>query len=243
MFCLSIIAGLGLTKISEIISKILKNKNISEKIVILIILFITIDLAVYSAFIFSKGVDTELAIFEKNISKNNFYQVENSNNIQLNMYQNYLNNRGSVTCYDSILISSIKERNLPGHPMYINKGSAIPIESPEYRGEVYLLKNTGTTKYTYWSPNKLIVEINTQQADTLIINQNYHEPWKSYSNKKQLTVKNTNNLISIDIKPENKKITIYYLPTSFIIGSMISITTILGIIMWTRKKNVKTQIF
>ncbi|MBU1849751.1 MAG: YfhO family protein, partial [Nanoarchaeota archaeon] len=200
-----------------------------------------------------------------NLNKSDiFYQTINTNVPGGIGYSFLLRNLGTTNCYENIVIRKTNEVTSYATEFYYHQGAAIPIESSEYQGEVYLLNSTevlsnysncsnsnntntsrytncnrnisNTANYTFWSPNKLIVEINTQQADTLIINQNYHEPWKSYSNKQKIPVKNTNDLISVEIKPENKKITLYYLPTSFIIGSIITITTITGIIIWTRKK-------
>ncbi|MFH1606037.1 MAG: hypothetical protein ABIC91_01710 [Nanoarchaeota archaeon] len=231
IFLISIIIGNTVSKFEKKSFKnkmsFLEKKNKKKILISLLLIVISISLLVPYSQAFKNLFLQKTNI---NMLQSEFVQTTQEFPYQ-NSYQTFLSNSGSVNCYEPIPVAKKNTTKL-----YLNFGFATPISSKNYRGEVYLLKNTGTAKYIYWSPNKLIVEINTQQADTLIINQNYHEPWKSYSNKQKIPVKNTNDLISVEIKPENKKITLYYLPTSFIIGSIITITTITGIIIWTRKK-------
>ncbi|MBU0667340.1 MAG: hypothetical protein KKC26_08310, partial [Nanoarchaeota archaeon] len=259
-FCIAILSALTLQKICFYLSNKKKYKRITYFMSVVIISLIIIQLIIFNR-TFYENVFTQK--INEVIPNKEFIQKSKSETVRNfeNEWTSVINNEGCVYC---VMAQGIKTAQKGGIWYYFH-GSAIPIESPKYQGEVYLLNNTevlsnysncsnsnnvsinrymncshnisSTANYTYWSPNKLIVEINTTKPDTLIINQNYHEPWKSYSNKKKLIVKNTNDLISVEIKPENKKIMLYYLPTSFIIGSIISITTITGIIMWLRKKH------
>jgi hypothetical protein len=127
------------------------------------------------------------------------------------MYYNFLENKGTWNGYDPLPYDNY----------------AKPIDNKDYKGEVYLV-NGEEAYYSYWSPNKLIVNFSTPETTHLVINQNYAKDWKIKGKNK---VENYNGLLSTNVNPEEKQVIFYYLPNSFIYGGIISVVFILGIIL------------
>jgi len=100
------------------------------------------------------------------------------------------------------------------------------IFNPDYRGEVYLLNNKGTAELTYFSPNKLIVNINANEPDTLIINQNYFKGWHVKNSDKKIY--EHKGLPGVDIDPGSYELTLYYRMPGFYLGALL---TLIGIII------------
>ena len=136
-------------------------------------------------------------------------------------YPNFLKNEGKVNAYIEIT----------------TKVYAVPRESENYKGEVYLQNTNGEVSYAYWSPNKLVVNVNISDEGYVVVNQNYDKGWKTKNGRK---VESFNGLISTKVYPEDKQITFYYLPWSFVVGFMISLLSITGIVIWWwRSKRTK----
>ena len=128
---------------------------------------------------------------------------------------------GSPTCYEPIPVTS-----------YVTC-----FQNKDYRGEYYLKKNNGKLNLLYWSPNKMIFNIDLKKNDQLIINQNYDSGWRTISNKKnRKQVNNFNGLLSLDLEKQDKSVTIYYLPDSFLIGVAISFTSIITLLIFLLKQ-------
>lgn len=94
--------------------------------------------------------------------------------------------------------------------------ASTPFQSLDYKGEAY---DSSIINYVYWSPNKLSIE----RPGT--VNQNFDDDWKDSSNNAGL------------IKANEK--TIYYLPKTFIIGSLITMCAAFFMIINSRKKWIK----
>src|SRR3989339_848515 len=112
--------------------------------------------------------------------------------------------------------------------------------SPVFRtkiiGENIILKKI-MVNLIYWSPNKMIFNIDLKKNDQLIINQNYDSGWRTISNKKnRKQVNNFNGLLSLDLEKQDKSVTIYYLPDSFLIGVAISFTSIITLLIFLLKQ-------
>ncbi len=91
---------------------------------------------------------------------------------------------------------------------------AVPEQSDVYKGEAHGID--GPISIHKWTPNRISVD------EPSMINQNHDDGWKK--------AEETSGLI------QAKENTIYYLPATFLIGSLISITTIIFIIINSRKK-------
>ena len=216
LFCIALIAGSALSKLE-------KNKNISKWFIIIILIASIVNLIIVSAPVFDNGlVENKLQINESD----HFYQTTNQKDVVRHSYELVQNNVGSVNCYETTVIKKI---NIPtdfSTMFYLHVGAAIPSDSPNYKGEVYGEEGINVV-YSYWSSNKLVIE--SEQDGEVIINQNYHKGWKS-TNK----IIEKNDLIATNAK--NGFVTVYYLPMSFVIGSLITILTVSIIVLRTRKK-------
>ncbi len=84
-----------------------------------------------------------------------------------------------------------------------------------YRGEYYLLRGHGQVRQVFWSPNKLIFDMDIKSPDRLIINQNYDPGWRVSSRR---AVVPEAGLISTEVSPGLHRITFDYFPLSFLWG-------------------------
>lgn len=105
------------------------------------------------------------------------------------------------------------------------RGAVRAANSAEYRGEAYLANGKGEVSIAYFSPNKIVLDVETQQKDILVLNQNYYKGWRMKGNQKN-RVSPYEELISAKASPGKYRATFYYLPNSFIIGSLITSLTL-----------------
>lgn len=135
------------------------------------------------------------------------------------MYRSYLNNTGSVNAY---------------YPVHL-PAKAKTRYDPEYRGETYL-EGGGRAAITYFSPNRLVVSVDSGSDDTLVVNQNYFTGWRS-SGLNGARVEPHEGLLSVKIPPGRTDVTLYYLPASFLAGLSVSIITLVlcAYVLLTRK--------
>jgi len=211
IFCLAIINGLTLQRLYQLFYKKVRYKRTMKFIIFLMVFFVAFDLIIVNGHVLKDA----FIIPPLDITPNKeFYQTSKhykySNLTLQNDYPNFLRNEGKVNAFIVI-------------PTTIN---VIDKESKYYKGEVYLEDTKGEVEYAYWSPNKLIVDVNVSNEGYVIINQNYYEGWKTKNNRK---VESFNGLISTKVYPEDNQITFYYLPWSFIVGAIITSLSIVVI--------------
>lgn len=128
-------------------------------------------------------------------------------------YSVFLANRGSVDCYE---------------PLHVDV-AATPASSAAYRGETYLL-GTGSAQIQDWSPNAVTIAV--QGTGTLCLNQNYAFGWRVRPNK---MVKAVDGVVCTDVGPNDRQVTFFYLPGSFLIGTVISVISGIGsLFLWRR---------
>ncbi len=147
-------------------------------------------------------------------------------------YELMLWNIGKINWYGNIHLG---EYAVPKYYIYWNGIEFLKPENytwilnPEYRGEVYFLKNIGNkAAFQYFSPNKIIAQVNLTTPDTLIINQNFDKYWKSGL----LTPVNHNGLLAIKLDRKGSyTIEFVYVPLSFYLGLGISFITFIFIMM------------
>jgi len=211
IFCLAIIDGLTLQRLYQLFYKKFRYKRTMKFIVFVIVFFIALDLVIVNGPVLK---DTFI-IHPLNITPHKeFYQTSKhykySNLTSMYDYPNFLRNEGKVNAYIEIP----------------TKIYAIPKESENYKGEVYLQNTKGEVSYAYWSPNKLIVDVNVSSQGYVVINQNYYKGWKTKNNRK---VESFNGLISTKVYPDDEQIIFYYLPLSFVVGGIITFLSIIFI--------------
>lgn len=237
-----IIAGIGWQKIFDY--KIFKKRANIIQLIILTIFFIDLFICntsiVNKAFYnlppnntFRKNNFTQISIddysqekFSINLQENNKYGI--NYNMLSQEYPLLLNNFGSGrNCYEPTPI--------PRH--YVSS-----LGDNNYKGEVYFLKTKFLITYKYWSPNLMIVKIPILgiDKDQIIINQNYDSGWIAIINKSKIKkVKNIDGLLAVEIDSLSEELTLFYLPISFLIGLLISLST-LSIIIYLYRNSQAT---
>ncbi len=99
----------------------------------------------------------------------------------------------------------------------------------QYKGEVYFQQKQNQSNLLYFSSNKIIIDTKIITPDKLIINQNYHNGWKSNKGK----MADYNGLLSIDIdKKTDGLIKLTYFPHNLLIGLIASLLGIVAIYVY-----------
>lgn len=118
---------------------------------------------------------------------------------------------------------------LPRYALLMPYTSLLVIPNPEYKGEVFLLNPKSSLKIIKFSPIEIIVDVKMHAPDRLILNQNYDKGWKSSAG----VIEEYNNLLSVRFDQViNKRITISYLPVTFILGFIISMCAFAGAVIY-----------
>ncbi len=224
VFILSIFVGLGLSKFEDGMRIVHKGRLITSGIGF----FILIDLCLVNGHIMKQAFIITPTRLKENAE---FSQRYNSLNLYPDisrsaMYPVFLSNSGILDAYEVI---------------NVKKGNIHTINDPEYKGEVYLAGGKGNAKITFFSPNKIVVDVNVAEKNTLVVNQNYYKGWRVKGCRVN-KIKSFNGLIAIEIDSTVKKAIFYYLPGSFIIGCIIAgISLLAGIIffIFTRRSECK----
>lgn len=123
-----------------------------------------------------------------------------------------IENKGVIDAYEPIPI----------------KSHAIASTDDSYKGEYYLLSGSGNEKLIYWSPNVLKFKVTLDKTDTLVLNQNYWDGWRTSIGH----IKNNAGLLSVVLPPGRYEFQIKFIPSSFVIGCIISTITLLGGILF-----------
>lgn len=136
---------------------------------------------------------------------------------------------GSPQCYEPIPIHS----------------SANCYQDKNYKGEFYFENDEGKVDLVYWSPNIMVFNVEMKKNDKLIINQNYDINWKAIIDNGNyisvVSVENLNGLLSLSLGVSTtKKVILYYLPSSFLIGTVITLIGIITIVKFLYDSNFKT---
>lgn len=200
IFSMSLLAGVCLTKLEAHNFKKIRLNSVVSLGSILPIVFILCDLMSVNSKIFSEAFPYPAPSIKRNAD---FRQILGHHH---KMYPAFLQNKGTLNAYE------------PTH--FPTK--AIAKTDPRYQGEVFLTIK-GEATISYWSPNKVIVKVRAESKGNLVLNQNFAPNWK-VANRKKVT--SHNGLVSTNVTPEDEQITFYYLPISFIVGIVISLSSI-----------------
>ena len=131
----------------------------------------------------------------------------------------FLAKAGSVYGYESIPVPE----------------KAIILDSPEYRGEVFLEGTGGTASYRLWSPNRLVVDLQAEGEGLVVINQNYYPGWRA----KGMQVEQVRGLLAVRVTPQVTTVELSYRPTSFLLGAITSGLTALGMALWYWRRRTR----
>ena len=215
MLCISILAAMMLT-VMEKKTRIFKIN--AKLVVILIIAVILVDLYLVSSPIYRGAFPKEpMAVLEEE----SFVQVYSTDPTRL-QYRNMLQNWGTVNCYERIspLMASIAMFRDDKVVSYDN-----------YVGESYLLGTKEKQEITYFSPNRIVVNVEADNPDSLILNQNYYKGWKAAGKD----VLNKENLIAAEVS-ESGNVVFSFMPLDYIVGLIISLISIVAAIIIYLKK-------
>ena len=126
------------------------------------------------------------------------------------LYPAFLSNVGTIDGYETA--------NVPR--------KAIPRDSKNYKGEVFLEGTPGKVSVEFWSPNRIVLSIHSHGKGYLVLNQNFYSGWKVKGGQSK-TVQAINSLLAVAISSEDTKVEFYYSPLSFHIGWIVTCLTIL----------------
>jgi len=136
------------------------------------------------------------------------------------MHATFLSNSGIVNAYEVV---------------NVKKGNVKIVGESGYRGEAYLLNNNGYSRVVQFTPNQVIIEVDLSKPDRLILNQNFDSGWRVRGVKSR--VNPYNGLISAEIPQGQHRVVFYYLPLSFMIGSVITVFSILFLCIFLLRKD------
>ena len=226
IFFASLVAAMALSDMEKILKG---NKFINKFLLTGVILIVLFDLQIVNSPIF-KGTFTIVPLqlkrenyFAQRYVNENFYSFNISRS---SMYPVFLSNSGILDSYEVI---------------HVKRGEVLPVSDPLYKGEAYLAKDKGRVSITFFSPNKIIVDVWAEEADTLVLNQNYYNGWKVVKGGLKGKASGFKGLISTSISPGYQRVIFYYMPNSFLIGLFISAFFCLAIFLITLRKIIKAK--
>lgn len=220
LFSFAIFTSIGFTTLQ------LKFEKYFQKSFFALVLLIILFSSLFS--MNSNILNDALAVEIPSLVKNEVFKqtINGSRYLGFSSSNHYLaiqENKGDLTCFEEIRPA--------------NSVSALPQESPQYKGEAYLEK-PGFAKIISFSPNKIIVEVDTFMDNLLILNQNYEKGWKVVSGE----VEFYNGLLATKISPENKIVIFYYFPLIYLLGVLLTLSGIVfSYFFW--KRYSKRKIF
>ena len=138
------------------------------------------------------------------------------------LYPALLSNVGVIDCYETA--------NVPRN--------AVPASSADYKGEAYLLGTEGAAQIRNWSPNRVTIDVEAATEGFLVLNQNYYPGWRLEGDRGQ--VQEIDGLLAVKITPSDRRLVLYYLPSSFIAGLAVTLASaLLGIILVAGRGRVR----
>jgi tetratricopeptide (TPR) repeat protein len=228
-FVLAIIAGVTLSRLEEMGNHLKRTglKNWVKKGALCLVLLVLVDLiAVNGRIIKDAFVVPPMEVVEE--KDNNFYHVYSplcwgtyytSCDGNFDMYAVFLKNKGVINVFHE----TPRPRN------------ALIRESPLYKGESFLLNDKGESSIIYFSPNVVKIKVKVPENDILVLNQNYDTGWKVKGGRDNRVI-STKGLASVAVTPRDHLVTFYYLPTTFILGALITSLTLVIILLYRFKK-------
>lgn len=224
IFCISLVSGMALSRLGGLKSN---GRSFAKFIIPAIVLAVAFDLIFVNfrvfkqAFVIQPLRNQENKDFAQRYADVNFY---GENVSRSSMYPVFLSNSGILNSYEVI---SVK------------KGGVLTTDDPHYEGEVYLRSGKGQATVSYFSPNKVVINVNPNKESVLVLNQNYYNGWRVAKRGGLSYADSYDGLIATKVNPEDKIITFFYLPNSFFIGALISAASILYLFSQLRQRKEK----
>jgi hypothetical protein len=217
MLCLSVFAGFGLRTADSYMARLVPRPALTRFFAPAVLLFVLVDLWTVNSPIYKDAFPIPPL---ETVRNDVFHQVwamsaydrasQQSWLPDSALYPALLSNVGVIDCYETA--------NVPR--------SAVPISSPDYKGEAYLLGTGGTAQISAWSPNRITVDVDTSSAGFLVLNQNYYPGW-SLERGGGDQVEDKDGLLAVRVTPSDHRLVLHYLPSSFIAGLAVTLTSIL----------------
>jgi hypothetical protein len=130
------------------------------------------------------------------------------------MYPRLLSQSGVLDAYENLTVAG--------------GDVAVPGDA-DYRGEAYVAHGRGEAQIVSWTMSRVRVEVKTDEAAAVILNQNFYEGWKGIR-------RGAGGRTDIVPAPEHTEIELFYLPRSVVIGAWLSILTLaacmIGLARW-----------
>src|SRR3989338_243337 len=226
IFCVAILSGFGLSCFEQRNLAIHKywNPAAAKSLTVIVVLVVLFDLWQVNSPIFRHAFGippmrvTKSAFFAQRYRGINYYEKKVSRSSQ---YPIFLSNSGILGAYEVV---------------YIKRGKVRIISDPDYRGEVYLDKSYGKVTMKYFSPNKIIVDVDAKQDDILVVNQNYYRGWRVKKEKKTLHAASYKGLIAASVSRGRQRIIFYYMPFSFLAGFCVTLSFLSVVAVFYRKQ-------
>ncbi|MGE0268496.1 MAG: YfhO family protein [Candidatus Omnitrophota bacterium] len=215
IFYLSIIAGMTFYAFDQYMQKKSnQHKNYLFVIPMALFMLVTYDLYESNSSVFQNAFRVESVQLRENIIFAQRYRevlFYEDYLVNSSIYPVFLSNGGIIEAYEV---------------MQLKQGDVKVMGEPDYRGEFYLDRPYGEIDQEYFSPNEQRFSVNLNEANLLMINQNYHQGWKAEVAGKKTPVTEIHGLISVLLPPGTYQIRLYYLPETFIIGLIVTALTI-----------------
>jgi hypothetical protein len=221
VFVVSIISSLGLSTLEKYPKgRLFKFFSFALVFFVLYDLIATNSVLLKKVFILAPQKTSAGRIFQQGLSELDYLKEDSD------IYRRFLENKGTVNAQE---IDNI----------YPVGAKVLPFTSTQYKQEVYLLQNNGKLSLQYFSPNKIVVVTDLSSDDRIVLNQNYYKGWKVKKDKKTYPAQNLDGLISTSVGAGNRVIEFFYLPNSFIFGSILSSLTVLaGCLLFIKNRQV-----
>ncbi len=80
----------------------------------------------------------------------------------------------------------------------------------------------GAARISYFSPNKISVEVESTRADDLVLNQNYHRGWRVESAGAVTPAISRDGLIAAPVEAGSRTVVFSFRPKSFVLGLLLT---------------------
>jgi hypothetical protein len=158
----------------------------------------------------SDGEESRLKAYYRRV----MYQAEGG------LYPALLSNVGTIHAYEPVPLPK----------------RAIPRDSPDYRGEVYLDGAAGAARFAVWSPNRLVIETQAAGPGYVVVNQNYDPGWRLRGLPGR-RIEPVEGLLAVQVGPDDHRFEMNYMPASFVAGaSVTAVSFLLGLAFMLKGK-------
>jgi hypothetical protein len=99
----------------------------------------------------------------------------------------------------------------------------------------YLI-NGGTTNIKVYTPQKIVIEVDAAQNDTLVLSDSYYPGWRAMLDGQATKINRTDEALrSVNVAAGRHTVTFDYQPLSFALGLVVSGVSLVSLGLWSRK--------